>query len=239
MKIAVLGTGGGGRAHAAKLAELGHEVYVGTRDVEATLARTEPDMMGNPPYKQWLADHPGITLLTFGDAAAAADEIVINGIDGHNAVAALTAIADQLAGKTLIDYAVPFLYQHETEHPWPTPWGVMPKLDPCDTDSLGERIQRALPRTKVVKSFVTQEQTTVVDPNAVGGGDHTMFVAGDHADAKQRTTDLLKSYGWSDVLDLGPLVCARGMEMYAHMHSAIGFGLGQRFGGHFGIKVVR
>lgn len=102
----------------------------------------------------------------------------------------------------------------------------MPKLDPCDTDSLGEQIQRALPGTKLVKSFVTQEQTTVVNPKAIGEGDHTMFVAGDHADAKQQVTDLLKAYGWTDILDLGPLVCARGMEMNAHMHSAIGFGLG-------------
>ncbi|ANP52420.1 putative dinucleotide-binding enzyme [Streptomyces griseochromogenes] len=239
MKIAVLGTGGGARCHIAKLLELGHEVVVGTRDPQATLARTEPDMMGNPPFQQFLAEHPGITLLPFGEAAAAADELVISGIDGHNAVAALTVIADQLTGKTLIDYAVPFVYQHEPEHPWPTPWGIMPKLEPVDTDSLGEQIQRALPRTRVVKSFVTQEQSTVVNPAGVGGGDHTMFVAGDHADAKQQTAALLKSYGWTDILDLGPLVAARGMEMYAHMHSAIGFGLGQQFGGHFGIKVVR
>ncbi|MGW0467615.1 NADPH-dependent F420 reductase [Streptomyces sp. NPDC003027] len=239
MKIAVLGTGGGARAHVAKLVDLGHEVYVGTRDPEATLARTEPDMMGNIPYGQWLVEHPGIILKSFGDAAAAADSLVINGIDGHNAVAALTPVADRLAGKTLVDYAVPYVYQHETEHPWPTPWGVMPKLEPCDTDSLGEQIQRALPAAKVVKSFVTQEQTTVVDPKAVGGGDHTMFVAGEDANAKRQVTDLLNAYGWTDVLDLGPLVCARGMEMYAHMHSAIGFGLGQQFGGHFGIKVVR
>lgn len=239
MQITVLGTGGGARAHAAKLVGLGHEVFVGTRDPQTTLARTEPDVMGNVPYGQWLADHPGITLGSFGDAAAAADDLVINGIDGHNAVAALAAIADRLSGKTLIDYGVPYVYEHQSEHPWPTPWGVMPKLDPCDTDSLAERIQRALPETKVVKSFVTQEQSTVVDPRSVGGGDHTMFVAGDHPDAKQQTTDLLQHYGWNDVLDLGPLVCARGMEMYAHMHSAIGFGLGHRFGGHFGIKVVR
>ncbi|MFI9203006.1 NADPH-dependent F420 reductase [Streptomyces sp. NPDC053048] len=237
MKIAVLGTGGGARAHIAKLAELGHEVHVGTRDPEATLARTEPDMMGTEPFKAFLAEHPGITLHTFGDAAAASDGLVINGIDGHSAVTALTAIADQLAGKTLIDYAVPYIYNPDVEHPWPTPWGTMPKLDPCDVDSLGERIQRALPRTKVVKSFVTQEQATVVNPKAVGNGDHTMFVAGEDADARQQAIDLLKSYGWADVLDLGPLVCARGMEMYAHMHSAIGFALG--FGTHFGIKVVR
>ncbi|GGX98137.1 NADPH-dependent F420 reductase [Streptomyces hiroshimensis] len=236
MKIAVLGTGGGGRAHAARLAELGHDVVVGTRDPEATLARTEPDMMGNPPYKQWLADHPGITLMTFGDAADAA-ELVINGIDGHNAVGALSAIAGKLEGKVLVDYAVPFVYNPDVEHPWPTPWGVMPKLDPCDTDSLGEQIQRALPGTKVVKSFVTQEQEIVVNPKAVGGGDHTMFVAGDDAEAKKAVTGLLKSYGWTDVLDVGGIVASRGMEMYAHMHSVIGFALG--FGNPFGVKVVR
>ncbi|UQX04526.1 NAD(P)-binding domain-containing protein [Streptomyces sp. RerS4] len=235
MKIAVLGTGGGARAHIARLAELGHDVHVGTRDPHATLARTEPDMMGTEPFKDFLAEHPGIELHTFGDAAAASDGLVINGIDGHNAVAALSAIADQLAGKTLIDYAVPYVYRHESEHPWPTPWGVMPKLDPCDTDSLGEQIQRALPRTKVVKSFVTQEQTTVVDPKTIGGGDHTMFVAGADTGAKQQVTDLLRSYGWNDILDLGPLVRSRGMEMYAHMHSAIGFALG----GHFGLKIAR
>ncbi|MEU7137654.1 NAD(P)-binding domain-containing protein [Streptomyces sp. NPDC046261] len=235
MKIAVLGTGGGGRAHAAKLLELGHEVIVGTRDPRATLARTEPDMMGNPPYKEWLADHPGITLATFAEAAAAG-ELIINGTDGINSVKALTSAgAENLAGKTLVDYAVPFIYNPDVEHPWPTPWGIMPRLEPVDVDSLGEQIQRAFPDAKVVKAFVTQEQDTVVNPRAIGDGDHTMFIAGDHADAKKAVTALLESYGWSDILDLGTLVAARGMEMYAHMHSAIGLALG----GHFGVKIVR
>ncbi|CAM3728099.1 NADPH-dependent F420 reductase [Nocardiopsis gilva] len=103
------------------------------------------------------------------------------------------------------------------------------------TDSLGEQIQRAFPRTKVVKAFCTQEQETVVDPKSVGGGDHTIFVAGDYAEAKTAVTELLRSYGWDDVLDLGPLVSARGMEMYSAMHMAIGLALG----GHFGVKIVR
>jgi predicted dinucleotide-binding enzyme len=42
-----------GRAPAGRLAELGHDVVVGTRDVEETLARTDPDAMGNPPYAEW------------------------------------------------------------------------------------------------------------------------------------------------------------------------------------------
>ncbi|WP_218009567.1 2-dehydropantoate 2-reductase N-terminal domain-containing protein [Actinomadura kijaniata] len=40
MRIAVLGTGAGGRCHAARLAELGHQVTIGTRDPSVTLART-------------------------------------------------------------------------------------------------------------------------------------------------------------------------------------------------------
>jgi 8-hydroxy-5-deazaflavin:NADPH oxidoreductase len=39
MRVGVLGTGGVGQTLAAKMASLGHEVMVGTRDVQAALAR--------------------------------------------------------------------------------------------------------------------------------------------------------------------------------------------------------
>ena len=42
MKIAVLGTGVVGRTIAAKMAQLGHEVLMGTRDVEKSRNRKEP-----------------------------------------------------------------------------------------------------------------------------------------------------------------------------------------------------
>ncbi|MBW1603902.1 NAD(P)-binding domain-containing protein [Streptomyces sp. JJ66] len=237
MKIAVLGTGAGARCHTTRLTELGHHITVGTRDPAATLARTEPDMMGTPPYRDFHTAHPGIPLHTFAGAAQSA-EVVINGIDGAHAVTALTALPRAaLAGKTLIDYTVPYVYQQpdQVERPWPTPWGVMPRLDPVDTNSLAEQIQRALPEAKVVKAFVTQEQETVTHPEQIAGGDHTMLIAGDHADAKQQATDLLTGYGWHDVIDLGPLAAARGMEMYAHLHTALGLALGTRFG----VKIIR
>ncbi|MEU7696689.1 NAD(P)-binding domain-containing protein [Streptomyces sp. NPDC039028] len=236
MKIAILGTGAGARQHAARLSGLGHQVVVGTRDPEATLARTEPDMMGTEPFAVFHAARPELTLATFADAADAG-ELVINGIDGANAVTALSALpAAALGGKVLIDYAVPYVYQQpgDPEHSWPTPWGEMPRLDPVDTDSLAEQIQRALPGTRVVKTFVTQEQETVVNP-AECGGDHTMFLAGNHEDAKTAARELLVSYGWSDIIDAGPLAAARGLEMYAHFHTALGLALG----GRFGVKIVR
>ncbi|MET9608121.1 NAD(P)-binding domain-containing protein [Streptomyces sp. NPDC006512] len=237
MKIAILGTGAGARQHAARLSALGHQVVIGTRDPEATLARTEPDMMGTAPFAAFHATHPGLTLASFAEAAEAG-ELVINGIDGANAVAALAALpATALAGKVLIDYAVPYVYQQpgDAPNPWPTPWGEMPRLDPVDTDSLAEQIQRALPDTKVVKTFVTQEQETVVNPAEFGGGDHTMFLAGDHDEAKAAARELLNAYGWTDIIDLGPLAAARGLEMYAHFHTALGLALG----GRFGVKIVR
>ncbi|MFI9505922.1 NADPH-dependent F420 reductase [Nocardia sp. NPDC052566] len=237
MKITVLGTGEGGRLHAAKLSELGHEVVVGTRDPATTLARTEPDMMGNPPMSEWLAAHPGIALLSFGAAAAAADRLVISGIDGASAVNALSGIKEQLTGKVLVDYGIPFNYGVSGPHPWPTPWGSMPTFAVLDSDSLGEQIQRALPNTHVVKAFCTQEQATVVSPGDFNGGDHTMPISGNDPEAKAAVVDLLKSYGWTDILDLGPLVSARGQEMYSHLHSAIGFALGGDR--RFGLKVVR
>ncbi|MFF1414062.1 NADPH-dependent F420 reductase [Streptomyces sp. NPDC058289] len=237
MKIAILGTGAGARQHAARLSALGHQVIVGTRSPDATLARTEPDMMGTEPFAAFHAVHPELTLVTFAEAADAG-ELIINGIDGTNAVAALTALpAASLAGKVLIDYAVPYIYQQpvDPQHSWPTPWGEMPRLDPVDTDSLAEQIQRALPDTMVVKTFVTQEQETVVNPGEFGGGDHTMFLAGDHEDAKTAAREILTAYGWNDIADLGALAAARGLEMYAHFHTALGLALGSRFG----VKIVR
>ena len=70
MRIAVLGTGVGGRTLAARLDGLGHDVVIGTRDPAAKMARTEPGGFGTAPYPQWQAEHPGIRLLSFAKAAA-------------------------------------------------------------------------------------------------------------------------------------------------------------------------
>jgi predicted dinucleotide-binding enzyme len=48
MNIAVIGTGMVGRALAGRLAGLGHDVVVGTRDVEQTLVRPEPGSRPTP-----------------------------------------------------------------------------------------------------------------------------------------------------------------------------------------------
>jgi predicted dinucleotide-binding enzyme len=51
----------------------------------------------------------------------------------------------------------------------------------------------------------------------VKGGDHTAFVCGNDAAAKTAVSEILRSFGWTDVLDLGDVSAARGPEMYLAM----------------------
>ncbi|MFF4810245.1 NADPH-dependent F420 reductase [Micromonospora chersina] len=203
MKIAVLGTGMVGQALAGRLAELGHEVTVGTRDVAATLARTTPDGMGNPPYAAWAAEHPQVRLTPFADAAAGA-ELLVNATSGNVSIAALQAAgADNLAGKILIDIANPLDFSK----------GFPPTLFVKDTDSLGEQIQAAFPQLRVVKTLNTLTAALMVNPRALADGDHSVFVSGNDAEAKKTVTGLLESFGHADVIDLGDITTARGTEM--------------------------
>jgi predicted dinucleotide-binding enzyme len=203
MKIAVLGTGTVGRTIAGKLSELGHDVVIGTRDPGATLARTEPDAMGNPPFPVWHAEHPAVRLAPFADAAAEA-ELLVNATGGGGSLDALTLAGEQnLAGKVLLDISNPLDFSQ----------GFPPSLFVKDTDSLAEQIQRAFPRARVVKSLNTMTAAVMVDPGRVGGGDHSTFVSGDDAEAKQAVVDLLGSFGHTDVIDLGDLSTARAAEM--------------------------
>lgn len=194
MRIGVLGTGVVGRTLATKLVSLGHEVRMGSRQA------------GNEKAVEWTREAgAGASEGSFADAAELG-ELVINATAGAVAVDALRmAGADNLAGKVVIDVSNPLDFSR----------GMPPVLTVCNDDSVAERIQRELPDARVVKSLNTVNADVMVTPEVVPG-DHTMFVAGNDADAKRQVTDLLESFGWprERVLDLGDVTAARGMEMY-------------------------
>jgi predicted dinucleotide-binding enzyme len=226
MRIAVLGTGTVARHVGGKLAELGHDVVFGTRDPGGTLARTDPDQMGNPPFATWLRSHPEVRLATFAEAAEHG-ELVVNATSGSGSLPALTAAgAGNLAGKVVVDIA----------NPLDAAKGFPPTLSVKDTDSLAEQIQRAFPDARVVKTLNTLTAHLMVDPKQLAGGDHTVFVSGDDPAAKRVVTDLLHSFGWTDVLDLGDLSTARGPEMLLALWLRTFMALGSP---QFNIKVVR
>jgi predicted dinucleotide-binding enzyme len=68
-----------------------------------------------------------------------------------------------------------------------------------------------------VKTLNTVTAGVMVRPADTGGGDHTMFVAGEDGDAKAAVRSLLESFGWQHVVDLGGIRGARAMEMYLPM----------------------
>ncbi|SDL33855.1 NADPH-dependent F420 reductase [Arthrobacter sp. ok362] len=226
MKIAVLGTGVVGRTIAGALAGLGHDVVIGTRDPQATLARTEPNMMGTAPFAQWHAANSGISLAAFADAADGA-ELIVNATNGGGSLAALAAAGTgNLAGKIIMDIANPLDFSQ----------GMPPSLNPVNTDSLGEEIQRAFPQSRVVKTLNTMNASVMVDPARVAGGDHSVFVSGDDADAKAAVTELLKGFGHRDVIDLGDITTARGSEMLLPIWLRLWGALGT---GEFNFKIAR
>ena len=227
MRVAVLGTGMVGRAIAGKLSELGHEVVVGTRDPDGTLARQEPDFAGNPPFAAWLAEHPEIRLAGLADAAAAG-ELVVNATAGGASLEALRAAgAANLDGKVLVDVANPLDFSQ----------GMPPSLSVVNIDSLGERIQHEFPSARVVKTLNTVNASVMVDPGLVGGGDHTVFVSGNDPEAKALVTGLLTDgFGWRDVVDLGDITTARGAEMFLPLWLRLMGGLQTPM---LNIKVVR
>ena len=226
MRIAVLGTGMVGRAFAARLAELGHEVTVGTRDVAATMARTDTDAMGNSPFPEWAAEHTAVTLATFADAAAPA-ELVVNATTGSASIAVLEAAdAAGLAGKIILDIANPL--DHSA--------GMPPTLFVKDTDSLGEQIQRTFPDARVVKALNTMNAYLMVDPRQLADADFSTFVSGNDPDAKKTVTVLLESFGHTDVIDLGDITTARGTEMILPIWLRLWGALGTPM---FNFKIVR
>src|SRR5512135_249833 len=227
MKTAVMGTGMVGRTLAARLATLGHEVELGTRDPDATLARDEPDAMGNPPLAHWQAEQPGIGLTTFAAAAAGA-ELVINATAGSGTLPALEAAgAANLAGKVLLDVSNPLDFSG----------GLPPTLFVSSTDSLAERIQRAFPSVRVVKSLNTVNCLVMVDPARVPGN-HSVFVAGEDPVAKGVVAGLLREFGWPEgsIIDLGGIHAARGAEMYTPLWLSLMQALGTS---DFNIHIVR
>ena len=202
MKIAVLGTGVVGRAHAQKLEELGHTVYMGTQDPKKTMAQSKPDAMGNPPFPVWYKDHKEVKLVTMREAAKKG-EMVIEALHGQIVVEALKALKTELAGKVLIDLSNALDFS----------LGMPPSLFVSNTDSLGEQIQKAIPKTKVVKTFNTLSAALQINPHMLAGGDHHVFVSGNDAGAKKQVMELQKSYGWKHIIDLGDITTARGTEM--------------------------
>lgn len=223
MRIAVLGTGSVGRALAEGFTRHGHDVAVGTRDVDTALDRPGP--RDGVPLREWVAAHPSVAVLTFAGAAAGA-QVVVNATAGSASIAALeSAGADSFAGTVVLDVANPLDFSA----------GFPPTLTVKDTDSLAEVLQRRFPGARVVKALNTLTADLMAHPERLPEPT-TVFLSGDDEGAKAVVRGLLAEFGWTDVLDLGGIASARGPEMWLPLWLRIMGSLGS---GAFNLRIVR
>jgi len=211
MRIGVLGTGVVGQAIGGRLVGLGHDVMMGARAAD------------NEKVLRFAATTGG-GAGTFGDAVRHA-ELIFNCTRGDGSIAAIGQGAEHLAGKTLIDISNPLDFSR----------GFPPSLSVSNTDSLGEMIQRAFPQARVVKSLNTVTASVMIEPARLHAT-HTVFVSGDDAAAKHQTMDLLRSFGWQSIIDLGDITTARGVEQYVSLWVRL---LGAVGTAEFNIAVVK
>lgn len=205
MKIAVLGTGMVGRSLASKLADIGHEVFMGTRDVQASLAISEVDSLGNAPLKGWLLEHKKVTLFDFAQAAKNVQVIFLT-THGSNTQKVLNFIeSTDLDDKTVIDVSNSLIFGEV---------GELPALAITSTTSIGESLQDAFPQANIVKTLNNIQHSLMIEPDMLQGN-HNVFISGNSQKAKTETQSLLNEFGWNDnqIIDLGGIIYARAMEM--------------------------
>jgi predicted dinucleotide-binding enzyme len=216
MKIAVLGTGNVGDTIGSKLIEVGHTVMMGSRTSD------------NEKAKAFVARQNGKASTGIFADAAAFGEIIFNCTAGAGSIEALKMAGEKnLKGKIIVDIANPLDFSK----------GMPPSLAICNTNSLGEEIQKVFPGSKIVKALNTMWCGLMVNPAMINGGDHSTFVSGNDPSAKEEVKKILKSFGWAEknILDLGDITKARGTEMYLPLWLSI---FGATNNGAFNIKIV-
>jgi 8-hydroxy-5-deazaflavin:NADPH oxidoreductase len=201
MKVGILGRGNVGQTLAEGFRGRGHEVMIGSRDP------------GQAELQEWLAaGGEGIRSGTMAETASFGELLVLAllGVAAEEAIAG--AGPENFAGKVVIDATNPLDFSE----------GPPPRLAVYGRDSLGERIQRALPEAKVVKAFNTIGAPLMIEPR-LGDDVPTMFIAGNDDGAKAKVGELLRDFGWPEPVDIGGIEGARELEAVCILWVKVGF----------------
>jgi predicted dinucleotide-binding enzyme len=219
MNIGVLGTGTVGQTIATALTQKGHNVRMGSRSAQ------------NEKAAAWVKKgNKHATQGDFNDAASFGEMVFIC-LNGEHALEAIKSVdANNLQHKIVVDLTNPLDFSK----------GMPPRMLEGfgNSTSLGEEIQKALPNAYVVKTLNTVTAKLMVEPKLVNGGDHTLFICGNQADAKNKVKHfLVDSFGWkpANLLDLGGIEASRLAEAYVPFWVGIMQATGSPM---FNVKVV-
>src|SRR5205085_7038511 len=186
VKVGVIGSGDVGKALARGFLMLGHEVKIGSRDPEKL-----DDFVGSAGERASSG--------TFEEVAKFGDLVVLATLGGAAESAINMAGKSNFDGKVVIDATNPLDFSTGA-----------PRLSVGFNDSLGEQVQRLLPKARVVKAFNTVGNAHVVKPD-FPNGPPTMFIAGNDEESKRLVSQICEHFGW-DVSDLGGIESSRYLE---------------------------
>ena len=186
VKVGVIGSGDVGKALARGFLMLGHEVKIGSRDPEKL-----DDFVGSAGERASSG--------TFEEVAKFGDLIVLATLGGAAESAINMAGKSNFDGKVVIDATNPLDFSTGA-----------PRLSVGFNDSLGEQVQRLLPKARVVKAFNTVGNAHFVKPD-FPNGPPTMFIAGNDEESKRLVSQICEHFGW-DVSDLGGIESSRYLE---------------------------
>ena len=205
MRIGILGTGAVSQTLAGKLAELDHDVMVGTRDVSRTMANREPNQYGMPAFSVWHEQHPAVKVGSFEEAARHG-EVVMNanqrdGIAGGPGAGRRSQSGSQdpdrylqLAGLFARDAADPLGVQHRLA---------------------GRADSARLSARQSGQDAQHGDGRADGQPALADDGNHHIFVSGNDAEAKAQVSEWLRTwFGWRHILDLGDITSVRGAETH-------------------------
>ena len=187
MNVGVLGSGMVGQSLGTGFASRGHSVMIGSRMPSSEKLRAWKRKAGR-----------NATTGTFAETAAFGEVLVLATLGEAAEKVLELAGKKNFDGKVLIDATNPLAFK-----------GGSVTLFMGTTDSLGELVQRKLPKARVVKCFNTVGNSQMVDPKHK---DAEMLICGNDADAKDKVAGIVREFGWKGVIDVGGIEGARWLE---------------------------
>lgn len=200
MKVGVIGSGPVGQVLASAFLREGYDVMLGTRDVS------------KPEVVKWKSQNVKGKTGSFQETAKFGELIVLATGGSVTESAIELAGKENFDGKIVIDTTNPIAKE-------PPVNGVLKFFTSLD-ESLMERLQRSIPKARLVKAFNSVGNSLMYKP--AFNIKPTMFICGNDAEAKSRVKIILDDFGW-ETEDMGGVESARAIEPLCMLWCIPGF----------------